>query len=61
MFNQDGCLEIVNEVRDPDESDDLNISPYKNQDVLHLAHINLFFRKISKTYLNLNNLDYKNL
>jgi hypothetical protein len=59
VFNQDGCLEIVNEVRDPDESDDLNISPYKNQDVLHLAHINLFFRKISKTYLNLNNLDYK--
>lgn len=59
VFNQDGCLEIVNEIRDPNETQDLNISPYKNQDVLHLAHVNLFFRKVSKTYLNLNNLDYK--
>jgi hypothetical protein len=58
VFNQDGCLEILDEVNDPYNVEG-NISPYKGQEVLHLAHINLFLQKISKLAINLSNLDYK--
>lgn len=58
IFNRDGCMEIVDEVNDPYNIEG-NISPYKGQDVLHLAHINLFFGRISKLAIDLKNLDYK--